>query len=129
MVAIDDKRRATCDSRAIVTWSRKRRCVRSLTTRKNQVAAAAAPSPTAAAEQAVDEELEQEGEESVRQRRQERQPEGHGEQQRLGLVAALESPPEGAQGGGEGDRLSRGHRGSSPPPPHPRSAAPRTRTQ
>src|SRR5437870_5608056 len=40
--------RATCDSSAIVTLSRKRRCTRVLTVRRNQVAAADTPSATAA---------------------------------------------------------------------------------
>jgi len=48
MVDTDACSFATCDSSAIVTWSRKRRCVRSLITRRNQVAAADTPSPTAA---------------------------------------------------------------------------------
>ena len=41
--------RATCDSSAIVTLSRKRRCMRVLTVRRNQVAVADTPSPRAAA--------------------------------------------------------------------------------
>src|SRR6516162_8840508 len=45
MVAIDACSLATWDSRAIVTLSRKRRCMRVLTVRRNQVAAADTPSP------------------------------------------------------------------------------------
>src|SRR5439155_23124511 len=48
MVAIDACSCAMCDSRAIVTLSRNRRCTRVLTVRKNQVAAADTASPTAA---------------------------------------------------------------------------------
>ena len=44
MVATDACSRATCDSSAIVTLSRKRRCTRVLTVRRNQVAAADTPS-------------------------------------------------------------------------------------
>src|SRR3954464_623092 len=47
MVAIDESRRATCDSSATVTLSRKRRCTRVLTVRRNQVAVAEMPSPSA----------------------------------------------------------------------------------
>ena len=47
-VATDACSHATCDSRAMVTWSRNRRCVRSLITRRNHVPAADTPSPTAA---------------------------------------------------------------------------------
>src|SRR5262245_55835411 len=48
MVATDACSRATCDSSAIVTLSRKPRCTRVLIVRKNQVAAADTPSATAA---------------------------------------------------------------------------------
>src|SRR5206468_2588714 len=48
MVATDACSCATCDSSAIVTLSRKRRCMRVLTVRRNQVAAADAPRPIAA---------------------------------------------------------------------------------
>src|SRR5882757_3444240 len=48
MVAIDASSRATCDSSAIVTLSRKRRCTRVLTVRRNHVAAVDTPRPTAA---------------------------------------------------------------------------------
>src|SRR5262249_9092525 len=48
MVGTDAWSRATCDSSAIVTLSRKRRCTRVLTVRRNQVAAAETPSATAA---------------------------------------------------------------------------------
>ena len=48
MVAIDACRRATCDSSAIVTLSRKRRCTRVLTVARNQVAVADTPRPRAA---------------------------------------------------------------------------------
>src|SRR5437879_13340585 len=48
MVATDIWRRATCDSSAIVTLSRKRRCTRVLTVRRNHVAAADTPRPMAA---------------------------------------------------------------------------------
>src|SRR5213592_272715 len=49
IVATDACSHATCDSRAMVTWSRKRRCARSLITRRNHVAGADTPSPRAAA--------------------------------------------------------------------------------
>src|SRR6266545_1485379 len=49
MVAIDAWSRATCDSSAIVTLSRKRRCTLVLTVRRNHVAAADTPRPMAAA--------------------------------------------------------------------------------
>ena len=49
MVATDACSRATCDSSAMVTLSRKPRCTRVLTVRRNQVAAADRPSATAAA--------------------------------------------------------------------------------
>ena len=49
MVATDAWRRATCDSSAIVTLSRKPRCTRVLTVRKNQVPATETPSARAAA--------------------------------------------------------------------------------
>src|SRR5262245_34322736 len=49
MVATDACRRATWASSAMVTLSRKRRCTRVLTVRRNQVAAADTPSPIAAA--------------------------------------------------------------------------------
>src|SRR5207247_7590015 len=49
MLAIDAWSRATCDSSAIVTLSRKRRCTRVLTVRRNQVAVAETPRPMAAA--------------------------------------------------------------------------------
>src|SRR5207249_9194813 len=49
MVATDACSCATCDSSAIVTLSRKRRCTRVLTVRRNQVAAAETPSARAAA--------------------------------------------------------------------------------
>ena len=49
MVATDAWSRATCDSSAMVTRSRNRRWVRSLTTRRNQVAVAETPRPIAAA--------------------------------------------------------------------------------
>ncbi len=45
---MDASSRATCDSSAIVTLSRKRRCTRVLTVRRNQVAVADTPSATAA---------------------------------------------------------------------------------
>src|SRR5579872_5540383 len=48
MVAIDACSRATCDSSAIVTLSRKRRCKRVLTVRRNQVPATEMPSAIAA---------------------------------------------------------------------------------
>src|SRR5580765_7837556 len=48
MVAIDASSRAMCDSSAIVILSRKRRCRRVLTVRRNQVAVADTPMPTAA---------------------------------------------------------------------------------
>src|SRR5881392_4218542 len=48
MVATDAWSRATCDSSAIVTLSRKRRCTRVLTVRRNHVAAADRPRPRAA---------------------------------------------------------------------------------
>src|SRR6266576_2616523 len=48
IVAMEAWSRATCDSRAIVTLSRKRRCTRVLTVRRNQVAVADTPRPTAA---------------------------------------------------------------------------------
>src|SRR3954469_9696612 len=47
MVAIDERRPATCDSSATVTLSRKRRCTRVLTVRRNQVAVAEMPRPSA----------------------------------------------------------------------------------
>src|SRR3954464_14003806 len=47
MVAIDESRPATCDSSATVTLSRKRRCTRVLTVRRNQVAVAEMPGPSA----------------------------------------------------------------------------------
>ena len=49
MVATDACSRATCDSSAMVTRSRKRRCTRPLITRRNHVAAVERPRPTAAA--------------------------------------------------------------------------------
>src|SRR5262249_29837872 len=49
MVATEACSCATCDSRAIVTLSRKRRCTRVLTVRRNQAAAAETPRPMAAA--------------------------------------------------------------------------------
>src|SRR5471030_2728984 len=49
MVAIDASSRATCDSSAIVTLSRKRRVTRVLTVRRNQVAVADTPRPIEAA--------------------------------------------------------------------------------
>src|SRR5713226_8029461 len=48
IVAIDACSCATCDSRAMVTLSRKRRCTRVLTVRRNHVAAADTPRPSAA---------------------------------------------------------------------------------
>src|SRR5438874_11579381 len=48
MVATDACSCATCDSSAIVTLSRKRRCTRVLTVRRNQVAAADTARPIAA---------------------------------------------------------------------------------
>src|SRR6267143_3015428 len=48
MVATDAWSRATCDSSAIVTLSRKRRCTRVLTVRRNHVAATDTPRPIAA---------------------------------------------------------------------------------
>src|SRR5712691_7676628 len=48
MVATDACSCATCDSSAMVTLSRKRRCTRVLTVRRNHVAAADTPRPTAA---------------------------------------------------------------------------------
>src|SRR6267378_2857455 len=48
MVATDACNCATCDSSAIVTLSRKRRCTRVLTVRRNQVAAVETPRPIAA---------------------------------------------------------------------------------
>src|SRR5580700_11398621 len=48
MVATDACKRATCDSSAIVTLSRKRRCTRVLTVRRNHVAAVDTPRPIAA---------------------------------------------------------------------------------
>src|SRR5215472_9616899 len=48
MVATEACSCATCDSKAIVTLSRKRRCTRVLTVRRNQVAAAETPRPMAA---------------------------------------------------------------------------------
>src|ERR1700736_1917987 len=48
MVATDAWSCATCDSSAIVTLSRKRRCTRVLTVRRNQVAAVETPRPIAA---------------------------------------------------------------------------------
>src|SRR5450755_48173 len=48
MVATEACRRATCDSRAIVTRSRKRRCTRVLMVRRNHVAAAEMPRAIAA---------------------------------------------------------------------------------
>ena len=48
MVAMEASSRATCDSSAIVTLSRKRRCTRVLTVRRNHVAVADTPSATAA---------------------------------------------------------------------------------
>src|SRR5215469_8982543 len=47
MVTMDACSLATCDSSAIVTLSRKRRCMRVLTVRRNHVAAADTPSPIA----------------------------------------------------------------------------------
>src|SRR5580658_550409 len=47
MVATVACSRATCDSSAIVTLSRKRRCTRVLSVRRNQVAAAVTPRPIA----------------------------------------------------------------------------------
>ncbi len=49
IVATDACKLATCDSSAIVTRSRKRRCTRVLTSARIQVAAAQAPSPSAEA--------------------------------------------------------------------------------
>src|SRR5437016_2177808 len=49
MVAIDASSRATWASSAIVTLSRKRRCTRVLTVRRNHVAVADTPRPIAAA--------------------------------------------------------------------------------
>src|SRR5208282_3850111 len=49
MVATEACNRATCDSSAMVTWSRNRRWTRMLTTLRNHVAVAATPMPTAAA--------------------------------------------------------------------------------
>src|ERR1700730_4913125 len=48
MVATDACNCATCDSSAMVTLSRKRRCTRVLTVRRNHVAAVDTPSPIAA---------------------------------------------------------------------------------
>src|ERR1700675_2360658 len=48
MVATEACSRATCDSSAMVTLSRKRRCRRVLTVRRNHVAAVDTPSPIAA---------------------------------------------------------------------------------
>src|SRR5215472_7895996 len=48
MVATEACSCATCDSKAIVTLWRKRRCTRVLTVRRNQVAAADSPKPMAA---------------------------------------------------------------------------------
>src|SRR5882672_10176546 len=48
MVATEAWSRATCDSSAIVTLSRKRRCTRVLIVRRNHVAAADTARPTAA---------------------------------------------------------------------------------
>src|SRR5260370_29177246 len=48
MVATDACSCATCDSSAMVTLSRKRRCTRVLTVRRNHVAAADTPRPIAA---------------------------------------------------------------------------------
>ena len=81
IVATDACSRATCDSSAIVTLSRKRRCTRVLTVRRNQVAAADTPRPIAAAstsagrslEHALAEQLEPEREQRVGQRRELRQ--------------------------------------------------------
>src|SRR3990172_57941 len=47
MVATEAWRRATCDSSAIVTLSRKRRCTRVLTVPRNHVAVAETPRPIA----------------------------------------------------------------------------------
>src|SRR5262245_4538479 len=47
MVATEACSRATCDSSAIVTLSRKRRCTRVLTVRRNHVAVADTPRPIA----------------------------------------------------------------------------------
>src|SRR5258708_9665092 len=48
MVATEACSCATCDSSAMVTLSRKRRCTRALTVRRNHVAAVETPSPIAA---------------------------------------------------------------------------------
>ena len=81
MVATEACSRATCDSSAIVTLSRKRRCTRVLIVRRNQVAVADTPRPTAAAstsravaaEHAVAEQLQPQREQRVGQRREQRQ--------------------------------------------------------
>ena len=107
IVAIDASSRATCDSSAIVTLSRKRRCTRVLTVRRNQVAVADTPSATAAirtrrqspCEHAVAEQLEPEREQRVGQRREQRERERREQQARLVAVAELAQPPHRRQRG------------------------------
>ena len=92
---------ATCASSAIVTPSRKRRCTRSLTTRRNQVAAAETPRPTArrhqqraiAPQHAVGEQLQPEREQRVGQRRQQREREGERAAAAARPVAEPDQPP------------------------------------
>ena len=85
----------------MVSLSRNRRCVRSLVTRRNQVAAADTPKPMAAAitssrpmaQHAVGQKLEPEREQRIRQRREQAEPERHDQQRGLRLVAALQRAP------------------------------------
>ena len=101
MVAIEASSVATCDSSAIVTLSRNRRCTRVLTVWRNHVAAAETPSAIAAnrtsdqspRERALAEQLEPEREQRIRQRRQQRQRERREQELRLVPVAQLAQPP------------------------------------
>ena len=119
--------RATCDSSAIVTLSRKRRCTRVLTVRRNQVAAADTPRPIGGAahqagpvlEHALAEQHQPQREQRVGQRGELRQHERDEHQPRLVAVAELAQPPHRRQRRRQRlDRaiaIRRGRHRSSPP--------------
>ena len=124
IVATEACKLATCDSSAIVTRSRKRRCTRVRPARRNQVAAAQAPRPSAARSRSR-------AGRAARRRRAassssatsasgsaatQHERERHDEQPRLGPVAALERRHIDGIAGGRSSRVAaahREHRGSS----------------
>ena len=131
IVATDACSVATCASSATEILSRKRRCMRVNTTRRNHVAVADNAMPSAAhitsvrstvvAAQPVGEELQPQCDQCVGQRGEHRHREREQQAARLGAVAELHRAPERRQGGGQ--VVSRACHAR--PPPRARRARPR----